>query len=125
MKLVIPFTLPGLNEYIDANRSHRQGGNAMKSKTQRAIIAALRKQIKRPFREPVTMRFCWYEKNRRRDKDNITFAKKFILDALVQMKALRNDGWNNIDGGFRDDFFVDKAQPRVEIEITEVKRGNE
>jgi len=120
MKLIISFPLPGLNEYINANRSHRQGGNAMKAKTQRAIIAALRKQIKQPFREPVTMRFCWYEKNQRRDKDNISFAKKFILDALVQMKALRNDGWGNIDGGFTDDFFVDKAFPRVEIEIMEV-----
>lgn len=119
MKLVIPFPLPGLNEYTDANRSHREGGNAMKSKTQRAIIASLRKQIRRPFREPVTMRFRWYEKDRRRDKDNISFAKKFILDALVQMKVLRNDGWSNIDGGFQDDFFVDKSQPRVEIEIAE------
>ena len=36
----------------------------------------------------------------------------------MQMKVLRNDGWQNI-AGFTDDFAVDKGRPRIEIEIEE------
>lgn len=119
MRLVIPGTLPGLNEYIEAERAHRQKGAAMKRKWQRSVELALRKQICRPLREPVIMHYTWYEPNRRRDKDNISsFGRKVIQDALVHMKALKNDGWNNIDH-FTDDFAVDKPHPRVEIEIEE------
>ena len=66
--------------------------------------------------------FSWYEKNQRRDKDNIAFAKKFILDALQEMKILKNDGWAEV-AGFEDRFYVDKHNPRVEVEIYE--EGNE
>jgi len=33
--------------------------------------------------------------------------------------VLKNDGWNDIEG-FSDEFFVDKQNPRVEVEISEV-----
>lgn len=119
MKLVIPFTLPGLNEYIEAERAHRQKGAALKRKCQRDIAAVLRRQVKGPLREPVWMRYTWIEKDRRRDKDNISsFGRKIIQDTLVSMNALRNDGWANI-AGFSDEFRVDKKRPRVEIEILE------
>ncbi|MFR8331175.1 MAG: hypothetical protein ACLU9S_01400 [Oscillospiraceae bacterium] len=42
MKLVIPFTPPGLNEYIEAERAHRQKGAALKRKCQRDIAAVLK-----------------------------------------------------------------------------------
>ena len=58
--------------------------------------------------------FRWIEKDKRRDKDNISFAKKFILDALQEADILRNDGWGEIIG-FSDTFAVDKANPRVEV----------
>ncbi len=119
MKLVIPFPLPGLNEYVTAERSHRQKGANMKREWQGAVVAALRRQIRKPLREPVTMHYIWYEKDQKRDKDNISaFGRKVIQDALVQMHILRNDGWRNING-FSDDFRVDKNRPRVEIEIEE------
>ena len=99
MKLVIPFTLPGLNEYIEAERAHRQKGAALKRKCQRDIAAVLRRQVKGPLREPVWMRYTWIEKDRRRDKDNISsFGRKMIQDTLVCMTALRNAGWPNIAG---------------------------
>lgn len=121
MKLVIPFALPGLNDYIEAERAHRQKGAALKRQCQRDIAAALRRQVRGPLREPVVMRYTWVEKDRRRDKDNISsFGRKIIQDTLVRMKALRNDGWANIDG-FSDEFRVDKRNPRVEIEIEEAE----
>ena len=119
MKLEIPFALPGLNEYVNAERTHRQLGGKFKRRHQAAVVAALRGQIRRPLREPVYCRYLWVERDRRRDKDNIAaFGRKVIQDALVQMGALRNDGWGGI-AGFMDEFAVDKCRPRIEIEIEE------
>ena len=33
--------------------------------------------------------------------------------------TISNDGWANI-AGFKDSFFIDKFNPRVEVEISEV-----
>lgn len=120
MKLIIPFSLPGLNEYIEAERQNRYKGADMKKKWQKLVAAALRRQIRGKLLEPVKMTYTWYEKDRRRDKDNISsFGRKVIQDALVrELHVLENDGWANIDG-FSDRFRVDKLRPRVEIEITE------
>ena len=119
-KIILPMTLPGLNDYITAERSHRQSGAAMKRKWQRDVALVMRRQLRRPLREPVIMRYTWVEKNRCRDKDNISsFGRKVIQDALVKdLKALRNDGWANIDS-FSDRFMVDKSRPRIELEIVE------
>ena len=119
MKIIIPFPLPGLNEYIDAERSHRQKAAKLKREYQDAVVLVLRRQIRGKLREPVRMRYLWVEKDRRRDKDNISsFGRKVIQDALVKAGKLRNDGWQNI-AGFSDDFAVDKKRPRVEIIIEE------
>lgn len=122
MTITIPFPLPGLNEYIKAERAHRQKGAAMKRQWQRSVALALRRQLRGPLREPVTMHYTWYERDRRRDKDNISaFGRKVIQDALVRdLHALKNDGWSNIEG-FSDRFQVDKHRPRVEIEIAEAE----
>lgn len=122
MTVIIPFPLPGLNEYIEAERAHRQKGAAIKRQWQRAVALALRQQLRGPLREPVTMRYTWYERDRRRDKDNISgFGRKVIQDALVrELHVLQNDGWANIEG-FSDRFRVDKARPRVEVEIVEAE----
>lgn len=120
--VIIPFPLPGLNEYIEAERSHRQKGAAMKRKWQKAVAAALRRQLRGPLQEPVIMRYTWYELDRRRDKDNISaFGRKVIQDAMVRdLRVLKNDGWANIES-FSDRFRVDKLHPRIEIEIEEAK----
>ena len=119
MKIIIPFPLPGLNEYIDAERSHRQKAAKLKREYQDAVVLVLRRQIRGKLRVPVRMRYLWVEKDRRRDKDNISaFGRKVIQDALVKAGKLRNDGWQNI-AGFSDDFAVDKKRPRVEIIIEE------
>jgi len=119
IRLIIPGRLPGLNEYIDACRSSKYDGNKLKSGTESIIILCAKSQL-RDFRfsVPVVMHYTWVEPNRRRDKDNIAFARKFVQDALVKAKALRNDGWNEIDN-FTDAFAVDAKRPRVEVEISE------
>ena len=60
--------------------------------------------------------FRWLCKNKKKDKDNIAFAKKFILDGLVEAGVIKNDGWDDIEG-FQDEFEIDAKNPRIEVEI--------
>lgn len=70
--------------------------------------------------KPVHMKYRWYEKNKRRDKDNISsYGRKVIQDSLVYSHVLKNDGWKEITG-FSDEFFVDADNPRIEVLIREV-----
>lgn len=118
-KLIFPFTFPGLNDYINAERTHRQKAAKMKREWQNAVILCARRQIRGKFTRPVVMNYLWVEKDRRRDKDNIAaFGRKVIQDALVKAGVLKNDGWANIVG-FSDRFDLDKKNPRVEVEIVE------
>ena len=41
--------------------------------------------------KPIKIGFMWIEKTKRRDYDNIAFAKKFILDAFVKYGKLKDD----------------------------------
>lgn len=87
--LVIPGTLPGLNEYIAAERTNRYKAAAMKREAEGLVLWAA-KQCLRGWktRGPVRMEYTWVERNRRRDKDNISaYGRKIIQDALV--KGLR------------------------------------
>lgn len=118
-KLILPFTFPGLNDYIAAERSHRQKAAKMKRDWQNAVMLCIRSQRLPKFDGPVYMYYTWVEKDRRRDKDNIAaFGRKVIQDALVKAGVLKNDGWANIEG-FSDRFAVDKKNQRVEVEIVE------
>lgn len=107
--------LDGLNEYTVANRSNRYQGAAVKKRNQQQVLASLIK-CRDTYDEPVYIKIVWYEANRKRDKDNIAFGKKYILDALVQKGILRNDTWECV-AGFEDRFEVDKAHPRIEVKI--------
>lgn len=116
--MVIHGTFPSLNQYIAAMNRNRHIGNKMKQdETDR--VQWLATQVKQKFTK-VQLTFRWYEKNRKRDLDNVAFAKKFILDGLVKAGVIPNDGWKNVVG-FEDKFFVDKDNPRVVVEILEVE----
>lgn len=117
MKVVISGTFPGLNEYIDANRISRgrwNKGNAMKQRDQQLIAS----QLPRWRTEgPVRLEYRFYCPNRKKDLDNISgYFHKVFQDALVMRGVIPDDGWRYIRG-FSDDFFVDKANPRIEIDI--------
>ena len=122
-RLVIPGTLPGLNEYINAERSDKHKAAALKRSTEQLIAYMAASQLRdASFTLPVTMSYRWVEPNRRRDKDNIAFAKKFVQDALVSCGYLPDDGWRQIEH-FTDDFAVDAKNPRVEVTICSATDG--
>lgn len=124
MKIIIPGRLAGANEYILKCRTNRVAAASFKTKQERIVQAAvynsLRPKKPRTIEKPVILHYRWYEKDKRRDKDNIAFAHKFIQDAFVSMGLLHGDGWTWIVG-FTDEFFIDKGHPRIEITIEEVE----
>lgn len=73
---------------------------------------------KKKLNFPVIVEITWYEKNKRRDPDNVAFAKKFVLDSLVESGTFPGDGQRYVLG-FIDHFRVDSKNPRIEITIHE------
>lgn len=96
----IPFRLPSLNEYVDTCRTNRYQGARGKKDTEHAIMWVLPKC---KIDCQVLFEFIWYEQKKNRDKDNVAFAKKYILDAMQKSGMLPNDN-NKYVMGFQDSF---------------------
>lgn len=111
-----------MNEYIHEMNRNRILGNKLKQQWQTTVgwtIAAAGLK-NRCFEHPVIIRYNFYEPNRKRDKSNIgAFAIKVIEDALQDMCVIKNDNWAGV-AGFEECFFVDKKNPRIEVEIQEI-----
>ena len=118
--LTIPGRLPGLNEYTDCTRLHRQKGAEMKKYWQNIVGWHIRAQLHgKAFKKPVFLLFTFYERDRRRDRDNVSsFARKVIQDALVAGGVLQDDGWDYVTG-YLDRFAVDAKDPRIEVRFLE------
>lgn len=115
MKIVVPGELADLNKYIKAINSHHIVGNRLKQE-QTDIVASSCYGQKKVTLYPVKIIFSWYSKDQRKDIDNVAFAKKFVLDGMVRAGILENDGRKRV-AGFEDRFYIDKKNPRTEIEI--------
>ena len=116
MKLIIKGELTDLNTYINAERSNRFMGAKIKKDNTIKVYWACKEQKLKKIKIPVDMNYKWYCKNKRKDKDNISFARKFIQDGLILAGILENDGWENIYG-FSDEFYIDAKNPRIEVNI--------
>ena len=118
MKLVIRGRLPGLNEYIAAERSNRYRAAKLKREAEDQVLWSAKTTLRGKIPTPCIMHYQWTEPNRKRDKDNISsFGRKVIQDALVKGGYLPGDGWNNIEG-FTDTFAV--GEPKIEVFFEEV-----
>ncbi len=97
-------------------------GADMKARNEALVKLAIKQQMRGiRIEEPVFMEYRWYEKNKKRDLDNISsYGRKVIQDSLVYAHVLKNDGWKEITG-FSDEFYVDAANPRIEVLIREVE----
>lgn len=119
-KVIIDGRFPSMNEFIEANRTHKQKGNKMKQESQNKISLQLMQQHKKlHINNPVRLHYEFYEPNKKRDLDNISgFFHKVFQDALVHCGIIHNDSWHYIVG-FSDEFYVDNKQPRIEVVIQE------
>lgn len=113
---VIPGRLIGLNEYVNECRKNKYAAAKIKNEAQTAICWEIKRQKVKRFNRAVDVHITWIEPNMKRDKDNISFAKKFILDSLVKMKVIENDNWKWING-LSDRFLVNRANPRIIVTL--------
>jgi Holliday junction resolvase RusA-like endonuclease len=112
----IDMKLPSLNEYINICRSNKYEAAQYKADIEADIALFLMRMPK--YKNPIKIHFNWIEGNKRRDLDNICFAKKFILDAMVKAGKLKDDNRKCVTA-FTDNFYYGK-ETKVILEIEEV-----
>ena len=121
----VPGKLPSLNDYVNQCRRNPYAGAKAKKDAQEAVAWAIRAARLKPMRPPVSVSFTWVEPDMRRDKDNISSAKKYILDALVSQGIIPNDNWRCIAGNLPDLYKVNSRNPRVIVELEETEDEDE
>lgn len=129
--------LPSLNKYIKALNANRYIGQKMKNENEELLAWQIIKQNQekklKPIEEKVDILFIWYVKNQKEDKDNITFAKKFILDAMQKSRVLRGDGWRDIstltdivliskDQGLTSDYSIEVVITGISDELKTIQK---
>ncbi len=118
--IIIPRELPDLNTYIKSIASNRYSGGKVKKEVTE-YIAWITKKHKNKIEPPYFFEFHWYMKDRKKDIDNVAFAKKFILDGLQVGGVIKQDSQKYVVG-FSDMFYIDKKAPRVEVIIRQVEK---
>jgi Holliday junction resolvase RusA-like endonuclease len=114
--MFIPHQFTTLNQYIKAERTNRY--ISAKIKREETLLAESY-FIGEKYKTPLRIKFIWHIKDKRTDPDNIAFCKKFILDGMVNSKAIENDSIKYIKG-FEDEFIIDKDNIGVEVIMEEV-----
>ena len=110
----IPGELTDLNTYIRAERSNRYfAAKLKKEETERVAWLSKGHKVEK---YPINIACNWYLKDKKKDPDNVSFSIKFILDGLVMAGVLENDSQKYIKS-IGHNFFIDKKNPRVEVEI--------
>lgn len=117
----IPIKFVSLNGYVNLCRRNRFESAKYKKDIENEIGIFIRSLPR--FEKPVRIHFHWIEENKRRDFDNIAFAKKFILDALVKSGKLKDDNRKCVVG-FTDRFSYGDST-RVMVTIEEVSDDTE
>lgn len=118
MQITILGELTDLNEYTRAQRGNRYKGATVKKRNTDHVQMFANQHDPLPRRTGgYIVSFRWFVPNKRKDLDNIAFAKKFVLDGLVEAGVLPGDGWRDVAGFGGETFHVDKDDPRVEVEI--------
>ncbi len=114
IKCEIAMKLPSLNDYIGICRQNRYKSAKMKKNIESDIGMFIGRLPK--LSPPVIIHFHWIESDRRRDLDNIAFAKKFVLDALVKFGKIPDDSSRYVSG-FTDSFeYADETKLILFIE---------
>ena len=132
-KIIIPAWDSGLNELLnhqekryDYRTKRMRVYNTEKVKNEKKIREALRKQGMGNVRitKPVAIHYMIYAKDKKHDRQNLgSCLEKCFADALQTLKILPNDSWDWIVKNTFD-YEIDRQNPRAEVTITEVERGD-
>ncbi len=119
----VPGPLPGMNEIIKASKS-RYGKSFAYSLMKRRWTKAVADSILMyaqgnvPKFDCVQVVFKWAEKNKRRDPDNVSAGRKFVLDGMVKAGLIPNDNWRHVHS-WDDHFLVYTPKPGVYVSVVE------
>lgn len=121
-QLLIEGELTALNEFINAERRNRFiAAKIKKGETGYCQDVVEKSDLKLQETDfPCALIITWYVKNKRKDADNIAFAKKFVLDGLVEAGVLPNDNRKYVQG-FADIVKEDKERQRIEITFVPIE----
>ena len=117
--IIIKGELTDLNTYINLTRTNRFASAKVKRDNTTLVSLQLQQQKETLYKELYIVMIDWYVKDSRKDADNIVFAKKFLLDALVEKNYIKDDGQKYIKG-FIDMVFVDKLNPRIQVNFIKI-----
>lgn len=125
-EFIIDGKVPSLNEYINKMNAHRLTANTFKHNVEQDIKFQLYKQVREqgiqgdfPLKNTADFEFTYVETKKNRDKDNIASSKKFIMDALVAVGIIKNDGWRWV-GSFKEDFIIGSRNQvimKIKVEV--------
>ena len=129
IEFTIEGSLPGLNEIIAMNRVSSKSNKKrfyayteIKRKVEEKIVLSAMSANRSRSLEPLASfdaHFLWFERNSRRDPDNVAAGVKFIFDALVSCKLIAGDRFANVRS-IHHHFMTSKENPRVEVELREI-----
>lgn len=115
-KLMLNMPFVSLNEYINAERSNKQYAAKIKKQQTTSVYYLTRNQKFKLEPRKYDIIFTWIKPDNLKDHDNISYAKKFILDGIVKAGVLPSDNPNYI-GNFRDIFVIDKMEKYVSCQV--------
>ena len=111
----IPYVFPSMNQVIDNTKKHWSKYSHKKKVYQEKVCWLIRAERLKPM-EFIDIELIWHEKNKRRDPDNMGgFGRKVILDALVDMGILENDGWKCVGQIIEDHVIAKLGYPGVMV----------
>jgi hypothetical protein len=119
--ITIPLPLPQLNDVTRATKRHWAAYAKLKADTTEAVKVLARVQNMTVVRGRYHVRCNWYPPNRRVDGDNLAHAIKYILDGVVAARRVEGDNYKWVSGIQHEFHPPDKSNPRVIVELTEVK----
>lgn len=114
--IVIKGELTNLNDFITTERRNRfEGARLKKDNTENVMWQT--KGLEPITHYPLHVHITWITRNVRVDPDNTAFAKKFIMDGLVENGIIKDDSRKYISG-YSDEYDVDATNPRMVVRLT-------
>ena len=119
-KFIINRRLPSLNDYINKCKHNTRIAASFKRNWDNLICYEILSQLKDlQINKQVYVHIHYIEENMKRDIDNIYSASKYILDALVKMKVLKNDSPRYVKDIFNSYEYAQESMVIVELEEIE------
>lgn len=119
-KLIIKGSLAGRNEAENAARSHWAVGNKLKQDNTNIVKYECLAQKIKAIDGQAYITVTFFEKDLKRDADNVIGGLKYVLDGLVNAKVIKNDTRKLVRLQVNP-VELDRVNPRIEVEICKVE----